>query len=441
MQKASRGLFRSKQTSDTSRQNENKRQSYRSYASDSPLNSPVAKVSGLGASPASPASLPGASTPTSIGDTAQGFDRRDYVVEEQDKQDIKKQEQEPYRAHDTGNNNNNNHPNKNKSPVPLGRTQSQRSPPTTFSAGRGASPLTSPEVNIGQNSASATASAHQSSTVKSFKSDQKKKRRFWNWGDNKGLGLSSSSASTQGDPSRSPPTAIDPAGSSAAPHPKVLTKRRGNPRNQSFSRPSPDQAPEEEEPTTTSKAAAKARQRHSVIGLPIQTGRREGSVSSRDDLSQTKFYSGSTFTTASSQAQGEAGSQRTPAAWERPGRIQHQRTASTDESYAILAGTSAQKSRLEPNYSDQHYSNSRPPSRQSVDPPSPSEASYTLSHQRTTSSQNSSIVKGYMGSQNNQQQSIARNAEGQANSNSREGMFRGVDSQSTPAAREGTFAE
>ena len=425
MQKASLGLFKSKQASDTSRQNENKRQSYRSYGSDSPLSSPVAKVSGLGASPAS---LQGASTPTSIGDTAQGFDRRDYVVEEQDKQDIKKQEQEPYTTHNNIGNNINSSSNKNT--VLLGRTQSQRSPPTTFSAGRGASPLTSPEDNtIRENSS--TSSAHQSSaTVKSSKSDQKKKRRFWNWGDNnKGLGVSSSSASAQGDPNRSPPTTTShPAGSpAAAPHPKVLTKRRGNPRNQSFStRPEPLQAREEVEPSPTSRAAAKARQRHSVIGLPIQTELREGSVSSRDDLSQTKFYSGSTFTTASSQAQGEAGSQRTPAAWERPGRIQHQRTASTDESYAILAGTSAQKSRLEPNYSDQHYSNSRPPSRQSVDPPSPSEASYTLSHQRTTSSQNSSIVKGYMGSQNNQQQSIARNAEGQSNTNNREGMFKRV---------------
>ena len=422
MQKSSLGLFKSKQASDTSRQNDNKRQSYRSYGSDSPLSSPVAKVSGLGAGPAS---LPGASTPTSIGDTAQGFDGRDYVVEEQDKQDIKKQEQDSYKTQNIGNNNS-----INKNAVLLGRTQSQRSPPTTFSAGRGASPLTSPEDNIRQTSSTSTTTLQSSAAaVKSSKPDQKKKRRFWNWGDNnKGSGVSSSSASThQGDPGKSPPTtSSDPAGSPAAPaapHPKVLTKRRGNPRNQSFSRPEPLKAREEVEPSPTSRAAAKARQRHSVIGLPIQTELREGSVSSRDDLSQTKFYSGSTFTTASSQAQGEAGSQRTPAAWERPGRIQHQRTASTDESYAILAGTSAQKSRLEPNYSDQHYSNSRPPSRQSVDPPSPSEASYTLSHQRTTSSQNSSIVKGYMGSQNNQQQSIVRSAEGQSNSNSREGMY------------------
>ena len=439
MQKASLGLFKSKQASDTSRQKENKRQSYRSYGSESPslLNSPVSKASGL-----SP-SLPGASSPTSIGDAAPpGFDRRDYVVdqiEEQEQraeteQEIKDREQEPYRAPSSSNTNN-------KKTVVLGRKQSQRSsPPATSSTGRGASPLTIPEDNIDnilRSQITNNTSHYQNSTAKaSTKSDQqKKKRRFW---DNLGLGLSSSSASAPGNPGRSPSAtgahsahgAAGPAGSPAAPHPKVLTKRRpGNTqRNQSYSKPAPSSQTEEDiEPAQN--FAAKSRQRHSVIGLPIQTELelREESISSRDDLSQTKFYIGSTFTTASSQAQGEVGSQRTPAAWERLSRVQHQRTASTDESYAIQsAGTSAQKSRLEPNYSDQHYSNSRPPSRQSVDPPSPSEASYTLSHQRTTSSQNSTSTKGYMGSQNNQQQQQqpnSRNAEVQQNQSSREGMF------------------
>ena len=454
MQRAPLGIFRSRQASDTSHKNESKRRSYHSYGSGSPLNSPVAtnlgSVRSAGSTTTSTTSnptFPGTSTPTSIEDTSQRVGRSDYIVdqaeEEQEKDEQVQEQQAAYQAYKDSPTHSHSHSHSQISQDrPLkgdgegkgeqDRESQQRSPPTTARAAGRATAIAGSTYN--------NSSSYQSSTVKTSKPEQKRKKRFWNnWGDNFGLGLSSSSASNTsnsannngGLPQFANPATHNPQ-SSPAPHPKLLTKKRPNTqRNQSSTNttttttasPIPPHARLENVRPAAPDFAAKTSQRHSVIGLPFQSELREGSASSRDDLSHSRISRELTFNTASSQAQGEAGSQRPPA-WERLGRVPHQRTASSDESYAIQsAGTSAQKSRLEPNYSEQHYSTSRPPSRQSIDPPSPSETSYTLSHQRTASSKDSSSAKGFMGSQNNQQQSVGRNAEGQSNQNNREGMF------------------
>ena len=421
MQKAPLGIFKSKQSSDSSSKSKNRQQQqqqqgyHRPHASESPLKSPVAEVSSPGGL------LEEASSPITLNYTAQSFDRSDYAVDQGDEQG--QQELAPYEARSTQQQ----QQQQQRQHIEGTReTQyaAQRSPPVAGIVSRGANPLTSsPEQR--------DTGSYQSSTIKSTKSDSKKKKRFW---DSFGLGLSSSSAAsnqaTTSTHSGSAPSANLPT--PAAPHPKVLTKRRPQEQQQKKNQHQhqqqgqPDSIPtsplsEQGQATPEQAFAIRSRQRHSVIGLPLETAFREGSVSSRDDLSlNSKIHREQTFNTASSHPQAE----RAPA-WERLGtRTTHQRTASTDESYAIQsAGTSAQKSRLEPNYSDQHFTNSRPPSRQSIDPPSPSETSFTLSHQRTTSSQNSSLTKGYMGSQNNQQQPGGRNVEGQPNPTTREGTF------------------
>ena len=421
MRKAALGAFKSQQAPDASLP-EHSRLSYRPYGSESPLNSPVA--GNLGARPA----FPGTSTPTSIEDTSQRPGRSDYIVDqiEGPEEQEKEAQQSSYLVDEDPT-----HSNIDQGQLLQheGRGGGHRSPPgtaasstTTTTAGHPASPLTSPDER------SPKARYYPSTTVKPSKADPKKKKRFWNnWGESFGLGLSSSSSASNAvsnsSNTRPSPQFASPQ-ISPAPHPKVLTKKRPNaPRNHSSNKQFPPKA--QEEPVQHAPDfAAKTRQRHSVIGLPFQSQLREGSASSRDDLSRSKFSRDPSFNTASSQAQGEVGSQRPPA-WDRLGRVPHQRTASSDESYAIhSAGTSAQKSRLEPGYPEQHYSNSRPPSRQSIEPPSPSETSYTLSHQRTTSSQNSSITntKSFMGSQNNQQQISLRSAEGQSNPSTREGV-------------------
>ena len=307
-----------------------------------------------------------------------------------------------------------------QSPV-LTRNQSQRSPPAANWEQRGATKLTNSE-NRPDNS------PYRAGTVKSTKTEQKKKKRFWtNWGDNFGLGSASSSSSSAPPPSGTSFVPQQRSNASSS-QPRVLQKKRPGQLNQQQPSSKPSSPIAGEELDQDRVFAARSRQRHSVIGLPFQLEPRDDSPSRWDYSSQQYNEPVSPVNTASSQSQAEAGSHKAPA-WERLGRTGHQRTASTDETYTIQsAGTSAQKSRLELNYPEGHYNpNSRPPSRQSIDPPSPSEVTFNpLSHQRTTSSQNTS-AKGPMGPASNQQHSAGRNADSSqqvpTNPGSREGLL------------------
>lgn len=170
------------------------------------------------------------------------------------------------------------------------------------------------------------------------------------------------------------------------------------------------------------------RERQSQLTLADQ----QGESPSQPSLDYRDPDSERSLKTASSHShQPEIGGLQKPApSWEsrlRQGSTNHQRAASTDERNTVQsAGASAQTNRAELKYRDDRLvPTSRPSSRQSIDPPSPSESGFNqLIHSRTNSSQNkNNQAKGYMGGSTNQQHFLGRNGEPQNNSGNREGSF------------------
>ena len=178
------------------------------------------------------------------------------------------------------------------------------------------------------------------------------------------------------------------------------------------------------ENTTDTAPTAKSRQQFPNLSDNLTD-------SSRPSLEHLDPGSEASLKTASSQSQQTeiAEPNTAPSAWEsrlRQGQGYHQRPASNDETITLQsAGASAQTQRAELKYRDERYgASSRPPSRQSIEPPSPSEAtSSNIAHQRSNSTQNTTQPKVYMGGSSGQQHPPGRNGESQNNSGNREGKL------------------
>ena len=234
--------------------------------------------------------------------------------------------------------------------------------------------------------------------------EQKKKRRFFGRSDNSSLNRR---LSTKGE---------------SAPRPRIVTTTSPQQQNWSPSAnyPSPTVDEESEEEIVT-----KNLYRHSVAftGHTLYTDHSPStaySPSVQDSPSSQFNYA--SFNTASSQSQPQeqGGSHKAPA-WERIGRSgQHHRNHSSDQQYPTIqtsqsniSSSSVHKLKPELSFPDaSHSSSSRPPSRQSLEPPSPSITLQGPFHHRGPSVQSTaSLAESQMGPSNNQQHSSARSHE------------------------------
>ena len=185
-----------------------------------------------------------------------------------------------------------------------------------------------------------------------------------------------------------------------------------------------DNSSELTENTTDNILAVKSRQQFSNLSDTLAD-------SPRPSLEHLDPGSELSLKTASSQSQQTeiAEPNTVPSAWEtglRQGQGYHQRSASNDETFTLQsAGASAQTQRAELKYRDERYgASSRPPSRQSIEPPSPAgPTSSNIAHQPSNSTQSTTLPKVYMGGSSGQQHPSGRNGELQNNSGNREGKI------------------
>ena len=143
--------------------------------------------------------------------------------------------------------------------------------------------------------------------------------------------------------------------------------------------------------------------RHSIV-FPTNVAPSHPSSAPDDPSTQDHNYTHfrfPPFTTASSQHSSEQ--EGKAPVWERIGRGPHHRNLSDQQhqtlhpSQSATNASSSSKIRLDTGFAETPYpSNSRPPSRQSIEPPSPSSFSHGPFHQRSGSSQKSSFVEGSM---------------------------------------------
>ena len=255
----------------------------------------------------------------------------------------------------------------------------------------------------------------------SSKGEPKKGKRFFLFGD---LSTSKSSSTGQKQPARrlskrnrAPP--LQP--------PRLVTASDGQssqlspPSSSQFSSPTLNEDSEAEFVTQDSHRP--------IISIPtaIATAPSDRSPSpeeysslSNRDYAQSQSES-TQFTTASGQSQPseQGGSQKTGARG--IGRAPPHHRVPSDQPPTLAVHS---KNRVDLNIPDPSFSNSRPPSRQSLEPPSPSYVQHGSFHRRTSSGQNSALAESSMGPSNNQQHSNARSLEATSSQSgsTREGM-------------------
>ena len=279
----------------------------------------------------------------------------------------------------------------------LQRSQSQRSP---------RSPPSDPVTHLDSKQAPQRPQTNRLVKKTNPNPETKKKRTFWGLVSSNSRKSSAQSSQDQGanDSRRG---VVPPRANSQ------VSEERDRQNWQSSSHfPSPTVEEESEEDIVT-----KNFYRHSVAfptnfaaSNPLSTS----DDSSTRDYNYTQFRS-PPFTTASSQQSSEQ--EGKAPVWERIGRGPHHRNPSDQQhqtlhpSQSTTNPSSGSKIRLDIGFVDTaHSSNSRPPSRQSIEPPSPSSFSHGPFHQRSGSSQKSSFIEGPMVS-STQQHSTGRGSE------------------------------
>ena len=330
------------------------------------------------------------------------------------------------------------------SPRKLRRSLSHRSYSVGVGSQSGSAPKTTPKPDNNAAEQRTLSNSTRNSQQEKSAPEQKKKRRFF------GLGEQSSSKDKPQNSSKtlgrslSTRTSQPPLTTTTTTATATVTAATSS--GQPISRPRwpaspnlPSPAEEEEQPHGEIHAR-KLHNRHSVA-FPNPTVPEEfRSLIGSGAIDINKTYNTvraeeTPVTTASNQIpSGQGGAQRTPI-WDRvehrPGR--HNRTVSTDY-HGIYAqqqtpahGSSAgrQATRPELNYPESQQQNSRPSSRQSVDPPSPSHSQLAF-HHKSPSTQSVSSIND-MGPPQPQHTPSSRSTDTpqpSSQSGSREGMLR-----------------
>ena len=284
---------------------------------------------------------------------------------------------------------------------PLQRSQSQRSPRSPPSAPPLSNHLLDLDSKQAQRPPRPTRLVKKTNPIP----EAKKKKTFWGFGYSSSSRKSPAQNNHEHGPSHLTQGAAPPRANSE------LGEQQNQQNWQSSSRfPSTTTVEEESEEDIVTKNFY----RHSVV-FPTNFAPSDPSSPdspSNQDYNYTRLRS-PPFTTASSQQSSEQ--EGKAPAWERIGRGPHHRNPSDQPHQTLHPSQSAtnpssgSKVRLDLAFTD--TSNSRPPSRQSIEPPSPSSFSHgPFIHQRSGSSQKSSFIEGPM-VPNSQQHPSGRGSE------------------------------
>ena len=295
----------------------------------------------------------------------------------------------------------------------LQRSQSHRSPPVRFSAS--ASPAGyAPSISEGLGENGHGNDSWVALSDKDAKPEPKKKRGFFRGLGDLRLTKESSSSSSQ----RSPRRLVK---NQRAPHQRTAVDQI----RQSQQSPYPSSPLSNREDESDEEIITKTFHRHSVALPAASSGYHrpptpdDNHYSSASTTANREYFGSAPHAppnTASGQSQpAEQGGAAHKGGWERIGRVipHHHRNHSSTEvpqlqqphppppqslhpapSSGAAGLTPLHRGRLDPNFSES--SNSRPPSRQSLEPPSPSVPPSSGSHLRRRSSQNSSLHEGSM---------------------------------------------